>query len=88
MEDQGGAGGVPLKDHDNDDGRSHGKSQTHGQGAAARRRAARARARAEDSREESAQTTRAADTDEASRLDRPVGTPEPGRPTRWKGPDG
>ncbi|MFJ6754790.1 MULTISPECIES: hypothetical protein [unclassified Streptomyces] len=77
MDDQGGAGGVPLHGHDGE----------------ARRPAPRARprtgtrTRGEDPAGPEPGTTRAADTDEASRLDRPVGpTGADERPARWKGP--
>ncbi|MCX5589351.1 hypothetical protein ACFV0H_19985 [Streptomyces erythrochromogenes] len=69
MDDQGGAGGVPLHHGDHgDEGR--------------RRRAPRAGKPGKDDG-----TTRAADTDEASRLDRPVESGGSGRGTRWTGPD-
>ncbi|MFE0600468.1 hypothetical protein ACFW2T_22480 [Streptomyces sp. NPDC058892] len=74
MDDQGGAGGVPLHHGDEDRHRA-----PH---AAPRAGKAPGDAGGDDG------TTRAADTDEASRLDRPV---EPGRSgpgTRWTGPDG
>lgn len=70
MDEQGGAGGVPLE----------------GEGKRDRRRKAHAERR--DDR-----TTSAADTDEASRLDRPLGRPQQpekpdGKGTRWVGPRG
>ncbi|MFE6839694.1 hypothetical protein ACFVFI_33335 [Streptomyces sp. NPDC057705] len=78
MDDQGGAGGVPLH---------------HGHDGEARRSAPRARPRTDtptrgkDPAGPEPGTTRAADTDEASRLDRPVGpTGADERPARWKGP--
>ncbi|MGW6841715.1 hypothetical protein [Streptomyces sp. NPDC054958] len=70
MEDQGGAGGAPLHhhdhEHDRDERRRRGASPT----------APGPKASAEDER-----TVRAADTDEASRLDRPGagGGPAPER---------
>ncbi|MFD9105566.1 hypothetical protein ACFVZN_31420 [Streptomyces virginiae] len=70
MDDQGGAGGVPLH-HDDDE---------------ARRRAPHAGPRARKPRKDDG-TTRAADTDEASRLDRPVESGGSGPDTRWTGPD-
>ncbi|MEC4572930.1 hypothetical protein [Streptomyces virginiae] len=70
MDDQGGAGGVPLH-HDDDE---------------ARRRAPHAGPRARKPRKDD-ETTRAADTDEASRLDRPVESGGSGPDTRWTGPD-
>ncbi|WP_046778237.1 hypothetical protein [Streptomyces yangpuensis] len=69
MDDQGGAGGVPL--HHDDEGRH---------------RAPHAGQRAGKPKRDDG-TTRAADTDEASRLDRPVESGGPGRGTRWTGPD-
>ncbi|MEU6312685.1 hypothetical protein [Streptomyces sp. NPDC047014] len=69
MDDQGGAGGVPL----------------HGDDEEARRRAPHPAPGKKDPGGDG--TTRAADTDEASRLDRPVGEEGPGgTKTRWKGP--
>ncbi len=66
MDDQGGAGGVPLHDGD-------------GEARPRRPRAHKPSRRAG--------TTRAADTDEASRLDRPAEPTEPrARPTRWTSP--
>jgi hypothetical protein len=71
MDDQGGAGGVPL----------------HGDDEASRRRAPHVKPRAGKTGAGDG-TTRAADTDEASRLDRPAGPTAPGeRPDRWKGPE-
>lgn len=68
MDDQGGAGGVPLHDGDGDGEARHRRPRAH-----------KAPAQAE--------TTRAADTDEASRLDRPAEQTEPrARPTRWTSP--
>ncbi|MFD7834668.1 hypothetical protein [Streptomyces sp. NPDC059761] len=63
MEDQGGAGGVPLHGHD------------HGHGDEERRRAPHAQ-RTGPGKDEHA--VRAADTDEASRLDRPGEVPKKG----------
>ncbi|GGQ41549.1 MULTISPECIES: hypothetical protein [Streptomyces] len=71
MDDQGGAGGVPLHHGDDDE---------------ARRRAPHAGPRARKPRKDDG-TTRAADTDEASRLDRPVESGGSGPDTRWTGPD-
>ncbi|KOU31842.1 hypothetical protein ADK53_24030 [Streptomyces sp. WM6373] len=70
MDDQGGAGGVPLH-HDDEE---------------ARRRAPHAGPPARKPRKDDGRT-RAADTDEASRLDRPVEPGGPGPDTRWTGPD-
>ncbi|WP_030848374.1 hypothetical protein [Streptomyces sp. NRRL F-4474] len=65
MDDQGGAGGVPLHHGDEDRHRAPSAGKP-GKGDG---------------------TTRAADTDEASRLDRPVESGGPDRGTRWIGPD-
>lgn len=74
MDDQGGAGGVPLHGHDDE----------------ARRRAPHVKPRAAKTGAGDG-TTRAADTDEASRLDRPAepagGTGPDEPPVRWKGPE-
>ncbi|MFF0548648.1 hypothetical protein ACFYUL_06815 [Streptomyces sp. NPDC004311] len=77
MDDQGGAGGVPL--HGDDEQARHRAPHHHepepGPGGKGSRGPAG--------------TTRAADTDEASRLDRPAGTEGPGSPrTRWTAPEG
>ncbi|MBT2478835.1 hypothetical protein [Streptomyces sp. ISL-94] len=71
MEDQGGAGGAPLHDHDDEQ----------------RRRAPHVAPRpgAPDKDEP---PVRAADTDEASRLDRPGEAPEQARKTRREEPGG
>ncbi len=66
MEDQGGAGGAPLHDHDDEQ---------------SKRRAPHVAPRSESSRKDD-RTVRRADTDEASRLDRPgedSGPPREGR---------
>ncbi|MFF5449432.1 hypothetical protein [Streptomyces sp. NPDC012888] len=74
MEDQGGAGGVPLDDHGQDAERRKPHAERAGRARGAERR------------------TRAADTDEASRLDRPEKRPDPDDPrkdrTEWHGPRG
>ncbi|MEV6580348.1 hypothetical protein AB0M92_19530 [Streptomyces sp. NPDC051582] len=66
MEDQGGAGGVPLHGHDD---------KLHGHDGKARRRAPHAERSGAD---EEGHAVRAADTDEASRLDRVGGAPKKG----------
>ncbi|WP_030759875.1 hypothetical protein [Streptomyces sp. NRRL F-2664] len=70
MDDQGGAGGVPLH-HDDDE---------------ARRRAPHATPHGGKRREDDG-TTRAADTDEASRLDRPAESDGADSGADWTGPD-
>ncbi|MFE9561518.1 hypothetical protein ACFYM0_10460 [Streptomyces sp. NPDC006487] len=73
MDEQGGAGGVPLEDRRKPDG--HGKAR-------AGRRDDKAQTGLHDDG-----TTPAADTDEASRLDRPQQPGKPGRKgARWVGP--
>ncbi|MCX5152270.1 hypothetical protein AB0C90_02815 [Streptomyces sp. NPDC048550] len=67
MEDQGGAGGVPLHGHDDKD----------------RRRAPHVAPRA-DADGKDLPPVRAADTDEASRLDRPNEATEPARANRHR----
>ncbi|MCX4524151.1 MULTISPECIES: hypothetical protein [unclassified Streptomyces] len=66
MEDQGGAGGVPLHGHDDKE----------------RRRAPHVERRTEPTGQDEPAPVRAADTDEASRLDRPGPSPEPVREMR------
>ncbi|MFG2985495.1 hypothetical protein ACGFYQ_30260 [Streptomyces sp. NPDC048258] len=75
MDDQGGAGGVPLNDEGNEE---------------TRRRKPHAERTESHPKPEG---TRAADTDEASRLDRPHVQPQdPDDPRKhrveWKGPEG
>ncbi|MFE7097566.1 hypothetical protein [Streptomyces erythrochromogenes] len=72
MDDQGGAGGVPLH---------HG-----GHGDEDRHRAPHGGPHTGKPGKDDG-TTRAADTDEASRLDRPAASGGSGRSTRWTGPD-
>ncbi|THA86138.1 hypothetical protein [Streptomyces sp. A0592] len=72
MDDQGGAGGVPLH---------------HGDGAHRGDEGRRSRTPHTGKPGKDDGTTRAADTDEASRLDRPADSGGSGRGTRWTGPD-
>ncbi|MFJ9547276.1 hypothetical protein [Streptomyces erythrochromogenes] len=75
MDDQGGAGGVPLH---------HGEHGEHG--GEGRNRAPHGGPHAAKPGKDDG-TTRAADTDEASRLDRPVEPGGSGRGNRWTGPE-
>ncbi|PWK64534.1 hypothetical protein BCL76_115178 [Streptomyces sp. CG 926] len=79
MEDQGGAGGAPLHHHDHEHDHEHDRDERRRRGASPT--APGPKASAEDER-----TVRAADTDEASRLDRPGAgdgpAPERRRPGR------
>ncbi|MFD8796655.1 hypothetical protein [Streptomyces vinaceus] len=74
MEDQGGAGGVPLHGHDDKERRRapHAERSGTDQSRADRSRASKAGA------DEDARAVRAADTDEASRLDRVGEAPKKG----------
>ncbi|WP_328960396.1 hypothetical protein [Streptomyces virginiae] len=74
MEDQGGAGGAPLHHHDHDEQRRRGTPPT----APGPKASPKASAKDEP-------TVRAADTDEASRLDRPGTGGEPARERRRPG---
>lgn len=78
MDEQGGAGGVPLEGGRKPD--RHRKAQ-----------AGRHEDKAQAGRHEDDRTTPAADTDEASRLDRPQQPEKPsgkpsGKGTRWASP--
>ncbi|MFB7782635.1 hypothetical protein ACFC1D_07980 [Streptomyces vinaceus] len=74
MEDQGGAGGVPLHGHDDKERRRapHAERSGTDKSRADRSRASKAGA------DEDARAVRAADTDEASRLDRVGEAPKKG----------
>ncbi|MFD6892817.1 hypothetical protein [Streptomyces sp. NPDC059957] len=77
MDEQGGAGGVPLEGGRNPDRHRKARADRHDDKARAGRR--------------DGGTTPAADTDEASRLDRPQQPEKPsgkpgGKGTRWVGP--
>ncbi|WP_327250806.1 hypothetical protein [Streptomyces sp. NBC_01244] len=73
MDEQGGAGGVPLEGAGKQDRRRKAHSERSDDTARTGRRDER--------------TTPAADTDEASRLDRPQQPEKPGRKAaRWVGP--
>ncbi|MFK0232807.1 hypothetical protein [Streptomyces vinaceus] len=74
MEDQGGAGGVPLHGHDDEERRRAPHAARTGTG---RSRTDRTRAD-ETGADKGAHAVRAADTDEASRLDRVEGSPKKG----------
>ncbi|MET9857686.1 hypothetical protein ABZY57_32785, partial [Streptomyces sp. NPDC006450] len=86
LDELGGGGGVPLEGEGKQERRRKGHADRRADTADTDRRADTAPAERRDDR-----TTPAADTDEASRLDRPQGPGEPGgkagrKGTRWVGP--
>ncbi|MFJ3908748.1 hypothetical protein EDE04_6401 [Streptomyces sp. 2132.2] len=77
MEDQGGAGGVPLHGHDDKERRRAPHAERTGTGKSGTGRTDRTRADKAGA-DKDAHAVRAADTDEASRLDRVGGSPKKG----------